>query len=141
MKSILLNAEVYIIEAYGINTDILFKTLKDQLPWTSYSNRTKRLHCTMGRDYTFSGRTHKAHPIHPYIKKLMDRINKDFNLKLNSVYVNYYPDSSTGLFLKHSVLQPLNFSFGIYKSVKRRLYSFSLLHIYSATPFSSKIIS
>ena len=53
MKSILLNAEVYIIEAYGINTDILFKTLKDQLPWTSYSNRTKRLHCTMGRDYTF----------------------------------------------------------------------------------------
>ena len=97
MKSILLNAEVYIIEAYGINTDILFKTLKDQLPWTSYSNRTKRLHCTMGRDYTFSGRTHKAHPIHPYIQKLMDRINKDFNLNLNSVYVNYYPDSSTGL--------------------------------------------
>ena len=50
MKSILLNAEVYIIESYGINTDTLFKTLKDQLPWTSYSNRTKRLHCTMGRD-------------------------------------------------------------------------------------------
>lgn len=97
MQSILANAEVYIIPGYGLNTQLLFDTLLSEVNWTNYSNRTRRMHCTMGRDYCFSGRMHKAEVIHPYIQRLMDRINKDFNLNLNSVYINYYPDASTSL--------------------------------------------
>ena len=97
MKSILANADVFIVPGYGLNTDVLFTSLMEDVNWTLYSKNSKRLKAVMGKDYFFSGKLHKAEEIHPYIKKLMDRINRDFGFNLNSVYLNYYPDSSVGL--------------------------------------------
>lgn len=97
MKSILSNADVFVVPNWGMNTDILFKALLEQCPWTKYSNCTKRMHCIMGADYPFSGRVHKASTMHPYVQRVMDRINKEFGLNLNSVYMNYYPDATVGL--------------------------------------------
>ncbi len=74
------------------NTKHHLEKLKRVLPWTPFKN-TKRLTCSLGISYSYSGQTVFAHPfsIYPSIERLMETINERLGTNLNSVLINYYP--------------------------------------------------
>ena len=73
---VLENILVYIIKRFGLNTLILFNALLSQVLWICYSNST-----TMCKVYYFSGKLHKAQPMHTYIQKLMGENQQGFWFK------------------------------------------------------------
>lgn len=94
LTSILPNAEVYIIRDYIDETNFqpkaVFDILNDQLNWQYAYNNNGRKDWTGGLDYYFSGQLHRAEPLHPLVEQIMEKINHDFGLRLNSCYANKY---------------------------------------------------
>lgn len=81
------------------NTLHHIKELKKRLPWQQFKN-TKRMVCSLGSDYGYSGHTTKGHnfDLYPPLKQLMDELNLELNTNFNSVLINWYPkDSYVGI--------------------------------------------
>lgn len=96
-QSVLLNAEVYLIKGFGLNTDKAFKLFKALPDWKHAYGKSGRKEITMGKDYTFSGELHKSVAWNEHIKRLMLRINTEFNIDMNSAYLNYYTNGNDSL--------------------------------------------
>ena len=74
----------------------LMQKIQDELNWTTKTNH-KRLEATLGKDYTFSGNTHKAQPIPRLLQPLLDYINYELDADYNVIHCNYYRDGNVGL--------------------------------------------
>lgn len=97
MKSVLADAEVYIINNYLDDKEgRLFNWLANNLGWSAPMAGGRKT-ATLGADYYFSGRMHHGAEIPRPVQKVMDRINKTYNLNLNMCHANFYTNSSAGL--------------------------------------------
>lgn len=74
----------------------LMEKIQNELSWSTKTN-IKRYEATLGKDYTFSGNTHKAQPIPDLLKPLLNFINYELEADYNVIHCNYYRDGSVGL--------------------------------------------
>ena len=74
------------------NTLHHLEKLKKRLPWQQFKS-TKRMVCSLGSDYGYSGHVTKGNSfdLYPPLKELMDKLNAELDTNFNSVLINYYP--------------------------------------------------
>lgn len=74
------------------NTTVHLEELKKRLPWQQFKT-TKRMVCSLGSNYGYSGHVTKGHSfdLYPPLKNLMDKLNTELGTNFNSVLLNYYP--------------------------------------------------
>ena len=80
--------DVYTIQ----NSSKHLENLKSRIPWQKYKN-SKRLVCSLGVSYSYSGHTAIGHSfnLYPPLKKLIDSINSILGTNYNSALLNWYP--------------------------------------------------
>ena len=85
------------------NTTVHLEELKKRLPWQQFKT-TKRMVCSLGSNYGYSGHVTKGHSfdLYPPLKNLMDKLNTELGTKFNSVLLNWYPKDSYVGIGKHS---------------------------------------
>ena len=78
--------DVYTIQ----NSSKHLENLKSRIPWQKYKN-SKRLVCSLGVSYSYSGHTTIGHSfdLYPPLKKLIDSINSVLGTNYNSALLNY----------------------------------------------------
>lgn len=97
-KTILEHAQSYLIQNYTSieYSQTLFETLHRELPWSNFPT-AHRKHCNMGHNYQFSGFDFKEEPMHPLVQEVINQINSDYDLQMNSCYANLYgPETTLG---------------------------------------------
>ena len=74
------------------NSAIHLEELKKRLPWQQFKD-TKRMVCSLGRSYPYSGHITYGHSFNLYqpLKQLMDKLNAELGTNYNSVLLNFYP--------------------------------------------------
>lgn len=74
------------------NTEHHLKKLIEVLPWQQFKS-TKRMVCSLGKSYPYSGHTTVGHSFdyYPPLKALMDKLNTELGTNFNSVLLNWYP--------------------------------------------------
>lgn len=72
------------------NTKEHLNNMIKKLPWKEFKN-SKRMVCSLGKDYPYSGQVATAHPLSTYkpLEKLLERVNKELGTNYNSVLLNY----------------------------------------------------
>lgn len=85
------------------NSAIHLEELKKRLPWQQFKD-TKRMVCSLGRSYPYSGHITYGHSFDLYqpLKQLMDKLNAELGTNYNSVLLNWYPKDSYVGIGKHS---------------------------------------
>lgn len=81
------------------NTEHHLKKLIEVLPWQQFKS-TKRMVCSLGKSYPYSGHTTVGHSFdyYPPLKALMDKLNTELGTNFNSVLLNWYPkDQNVGI--------------------------------------------
>lgn len=81
------------------NSAIHLEKLKECLPWQQFKN-TKRMVCSLGRSYPYSGHITYGHSFDLYqpLYALMQKLNAELGTNYNSVLLNWYPkDSYVGI--------------------------------------------
>ena len=96
-KSLLPNAEAYLIKGFGQNTIRAFQVFKALPDWKHAYRNNGRKEITMGKDYVFSGELHKSVAWNEHVRKLMIRINETLDVDMNSAYLNYYKGGNDSL--------------------------------------------
>lgn len=103
MTSLLPRAKVFVIKNYLNDSvsNLLLDFSQKELNWTNYVTRfgvkAKRLHWIGGYDYNFSGVTNLSEKFPDFIESIINKINKEFSLELNSCYANLYKDNTVSL--------------------------------------------
>lgn len=87
----------------AVNSTHHLEELKKRLPWQQFKD-TKRMVCSLGRSYPYSGHITYGHSftLYPPLKLLMDRINEELGTNYNSVLLNWYPEGEYVGIGKHS---------------------------------------
>lgn len=77
----------------AVNSTHHLEELKKRLPWQQFKD-TKRMVCSLGRSYPYSGHITYGHSftLYPPLKLLMDKINEELGTNYNSVLLNWYPE-------------------------------------------------
>lgn len=85
------------------NSRVHLAEIKARLPFVQFRN-TKRMVCTLGKSYSYSGQTSvgNSFDLYPPIFKLMDKLNKKLKTNFNSVLINWYPKGANVGIGKHS---------------------------------------
>jgi hypothetical protein len=97
-KLIMPNATAYIRPHYVKDTANQLKHLLHHLRWSTDPELPDRLHCNMGADYLSStGKFRQGKPFDASVLKVMNTINHDFNVGLNSCYAVYYQSGNAEL--------------------------------------------
>lgn len=98
------NVNAYIVKKYVKETASTFEYLKAHLNWSSDADLPNRQYCNMGVDYLVSsGKFRKGHPIEPLVSKIMDALNVEFNVVMNSCYAIYYENGNGELPFRNNV--------------------------------------
>lgn len=68
------------------NTEKHLEELIKRLPWQQFKN-TKRMVCSLGKSYPYSGHVTKGHSFdyYPPLKQLMEKLNSQLGTNYNSV--------------------------------------------------------
>lgn len=96
-------AKAFIVHHYAKDTTETFEYLKNQLIWSSDIDLPSRKYCNMGIDYLVSsGKFRKGCPIEPFVSKIMQRLNNEFNVVMNSCYAIYYENGEGELLYRNN---------------------------------------
>ena len=89
------NANAYIAKKYAKDTTSTFEYLKTNLQWLVDPDQPSRKFCNMGIDYLVStGKFRKGIPLEPFVIKIMEALNQEFNVVMNSCYAIYYENGN-----------------------------------------------
>ncbi len=108
-------ANVYLLHDYVKDTSNTFNYLKTHLDWIPYDDGTGRLYCNMGMDYIFSdhsnasGRLLQARPFDPVILSIMNTLNNQFHVGMNSCHAHFYEDGNANMPFRHDMAYQIDF--------------------------------
>lgn len=77
----------YYVECISLMHDLIRK-----LPWKPFM-KTKRMVCSMGKAYPYSGQVAEATPfeVFPQLEELMKAVNECVGIDYNAILLNWYP--------------------------------------------------
>lgn len=77
----------YYVECISLMHDLIRK-----LPWKPFM-KTKRMVCSMGKAYPYSGQVAEATPfeVFPQLEELMKAVNECVGIEYNAILLNWYP--------------------------------------------------
>ena len=97
-------AKAFVVHHYAKDTSATFEYLKTHLIWSGDHDLPSRKYCNMGIDYLVSsGKFRKGHPIEPIVSRIMDALNFEFNVAMNSCYAIYYENGEGELPFRNNV--------------------------------------
>jgi len=84
-------ANIYIIREYVKETGQLFDYLKNHLSWIRGRSPSSPAYCNMGTDYlASSGKLRTGQKLDPIIFQLLNRLNDELNVMMNSCFAILY---------------------------------------------------
>lgn len=78
---------------YYVECITLMHELISKLPWKPFL-KTKRMVCSMGKAYPYSGQVAEATPfeVFPQLEALMGAVNECLGMNYNAILLNWYPE-------------------------------------------------
>jgi len=89
-------------EGYIENPDVVYSSLVAEVPWVSEQARRKEAFMAMEpTTYRYIDRedapVYESFDYHPIVKEIQERINSEFNVRMDLCFLNYYEDEHQAL--------------------------------------------